>query len=120
MYKYRIIGFAFSALVLIIDYYTYEKFIIAFKSYNYYSIGFRLLIHLYPLEMILLNEKPFLFHSSDEIYEKKWRMMVEGKSYYKSKFIKHLDFTIIIMIIISFLIMVVGGLRDYVLTHLIN
>ena len=109
MYKYRITGLVLLLIVILFDYFTFYKTLIAFNSYDFYSIGFIFLMYLYPLEMILLNDIPFLFRSREKVIEKRWRLIVDGKSFYKSPLIKYLDYTIIFLISISLLIMVVGG-----------
>lgn len=117
MYKYRVIGLILLLVVFIVDYLSFDKLLTAFRTYDYYSIGFTFLIYLYPIEMILLNDVPFLFRSREEVIERRWRLLVDGKPFYKSVIIEYTDYAIIFFIIISFLIMAIGGFGNYLMTH---
>jgi hypothetical protein len=116
MYKYRIIGLALIIIPILSFYYKFFDIVKSFVTYDLYSIGFLLLLIFIPLEMILINNTSLLFRSKDELYELKWRLRAEGKQFYKSSIIMYLDYILLFLIVISFLIMFIGMISNLIMT----
>ena len=69
------IGLLFLSITVLINYASREKVAIAFASYDFYSIGFLLLMYLFPLQMLIMNDLPFIFKSEQQILDEKHRVL---------------------------------------------
>ena len=108
MYKYRIIGFFWLIIAIVICYFNFNKLLNAFSTHDLHSIGFASLMYLIPLEYILLNQVPYLYWPKEKMIDYKWRLRVEGKTFYKSSLIKYIDFLLMFLILVSAIVLAIG------------